>query len=177
MDVRLVLFKSNGQRKDIPITEPTTLIGRGEECGVHAPVPSVSRRHCELTLSVDSFSVRDLASANGTYVNNGRVSQATLKAGDRIAVGPIVFTVQIDGIPEEIQPVKTRGEKMAEAGKPASMEPATNDPLSMLAAAAGGSEVAPPAPEQAPEEQQADPISALEALAGEATKPRDQKSK
>ena len=48
--------------------------------------------------------VKDLGSSNGTYINNGRVEEAPLQAGDRLAVGPIVFTVQVDGMPSEIAP-------------------------------------------------------------------------
>ena len=108
MEVKLVVFKSTGQRKVIHITEPTTVVGRGEECGVHVPVGSVSRRHSELTIKGKDLLVKDLASSNGTYVNGARVTQAKLKAGDRVSIGPIVFTVQIDGQPEEIRPLKIR---------------------------------------------------------------------
>jgi pSer/pThr/pTyr-binding forkhead associated (FHA) protein len=114
MDVKLVMFKSNGQRKDIPITSPVTIIGRSEECDLRVPLLSVSRRQCELRIAGTVFKAKDLASSNGTYVNNRRIIETLLKAGDRLVVGPIVFTVQIDGQPEEVLPVKTRGQVMAE---------------------------------------------------------------
>ena len=106
MDVKLVMFKPDGRRKDIPITAGTTVIGRGENCDLRVPLLSVSRRHCEVGFDDDVVKVKDLASSNGTYVNNGRVNESTLQAGDRLVIGPVVFTVQIDGVPEEISPVQ-----------------------------------------------------------------------
>ena len=114
MEVNLVMFKPNGRRKDFPLVNENTVIGRAEDCDLRIPLLSVSRRHCEITLSDNGATVRDLASSNGTYVNNQRANEADLEAGDRLVIGPIVFTVQIDGRPEEIQPVKTRGQVLAE---------------------------------------------------------------
>jgi hypothetical protein len=50
----------------------------------------------------NKVTLRDLGSSNGTFLNEKKVSEATLKAGDRVKIGPVYFTVQIDGIPEEI---------------------------------------------------------------------------
>ena len=116
MDVKLVMFRPSGQRKDFPVINPVTVIGRGENCDLRVPLLSVSRRHCELRVQGLGLKVKDLASSNGTYVNNNRVTEVDLRAGDRLAVGPIVFTLQVDGQPDEIRPVKTKGQKMAEAG-------------------------------------------------------------
>ena len=115
MDLKLVMFKATGQRKDFLIENPVTVIGRGEDCGLRVPVLSVSRRHSELKVSEDAVTIRDLGSSNGTYVNNQLVTEGELNAGDRLAIGPIIFTVQVDGVPEEIQPVKTRAQRLAES--------------------------------------------------------------
>lgn len=117
MDVKLVMFKSDGSRKDFPVTRPMSVIGRAEGCDLRVPLLNVSRRHCEIHLGEDAVSVKDLGSSNGTYVNNKRVNQAELSPGDRLVIGPVVFTVQIDGEPAEIHPVKTRGQRMAERGE------------------------------------------------------------
>ena len=183
MDVKLVVFKSTGQRKVIDVTEPTTVIGRGEECAVHVPVGSVSRRHSELTIKGKDLLIKDLASSNGTYVNNARVTQAKLKAGDRIAVGPIIFTVQIAGQPEEIQPVKARSPHQPGAAEQnrkddelidlataassdddamAALAHAAKDDSDILPAQGGDSGAGIPLDD--------DPISALEALAADVKK-------
>ena len=114
MDVNLVMFKSDGQRKDFPLTNSVSVIGRGEECDLQIPLLNVSRRHCELRLDQGIIRVKDLASSNGTYLNNQRISEGELASGDRLAIGPIVFTVQVDGQPEEVSPIKSRGQMVAE---------------------------------------------------------------
>ena len=114
MDVKLVMFKSNGQRKDFPVIDPSTVIGRAENCDLQVPLVSVSRRHCQLRIEGNAFQVKDLGSSNGTYVDNQRVNEAALSRGARIVVGPIVFPLQVDGEPETIRPVKIRGQRMAE---------------------------------------------------------------
>lgn len=108
MDVVLVYFKRDGERKDFPLESEKIVIGRNEECDYRIPVSQVSRQHCQIELTDDAVILRDLGSSNGTYVNNKRVAKTELRAGDRIVVGPAVFTVQIDGEPEDIQPVKIR---------------------------------------------------------------------
>ncbi len=114
MDIKLIMFKGDGQRKDIDVTSSTTVIGRGEECALRVPILAVSRKHCELSIDGEELKVKDLGSSNGTYVNNARVNEATLKAGDRLMVGPIIFTVQIDGVPEEIEPLAAAAEADSE---------------------------------------------------------------
>lgn len=101
MQVNLVMFKK-GQRKDFPVKSATTTIGRKEDCGLRVPINDVSRVHCVLTVKGEQLVVKDLGSANGTYVNDRRVSEQALRPGDTLKVGPIVFTVQINGRPTEI---------------------------------------------------------------------------
>jgi len=168
MDVKLVMFKPNGQRKDLPVSKKLTILGRGENCEVRIPLENVSRRHCEISLAGDELKAKDLASSNGTYVNNRRINECSLSAGDRLVVGPVVFTVQIDGKPGDIEPIKTRGEKSEEAKlageEVVELEADVIDDNSsaddVLAAAMGDSS----------SEEELDPIAALEALAADGQK-------
>ncbi len=106
MDVVLVMFTDKGERRNFPV-QAKTVIGRNTECNIQIPLAEVSRQHCELTLKKDKVAVRDLGSSNGTYVNNKRVQQAELGAGETLTVGPVIFTVTINGTPKEIKPVRT----------------------------------------------------------------------
>jgi len=101
------MFKADGTRRDFPVTKSPVVVGRTNSCDLRIPLPSVSRQHCELRLDDEALTVRDLGSSNGTYRNNIRVQEATLEPGDEIVIGPVVFTVVVDGVPEEIKPVRT----------------------------------------------------------------------
>ena len=101
MNVVLVTFKPDGSRVKVPLTSATVTLGRGDECAVRIPTAKVSRKHCELSLADDALRVRDLDSANGTFVNGDRVTEVSLSAGDVLRVGRVCFTIQIDGQPTE----------------------------------------------------------------------------
>jgi predicted component of type VI protein secretion system len=69
-----------------------TLIGRSPECDVFLDDVTVSRRHAELVHAGDVFSIRDLGSLNGTYVNRKRIESADLTDGDEVQIGKYRLT-------------------------------------------------------------------------------------
>jgi predicted component of type VI protein secretion system len=104
MKLVLVTFNRKGASKEFTIDNSSQIIGRSPETDIRIPVSDVSRSHCEISVSGKKAVVRDLGSSNGTFVNDQKVSEAVLKPGDRIKIGPILFTVQIDGVPAKISP-------------------------------------------------------------------------
>ncbi len=118
MDVSLVMFKEDGQRKAFTIDPGKTVIGRKEDCDLRIPLGEISRKHAVIILEKDVVTIRDLGSANGTYVNNKRISEQELAAGDHVVVGPVVFTVQVNGQPPDIRPVHTRLESRSATSIP-----------------------------------------------------------
>ncbi len=103
MKVVLVMFK-DGERREFPLKGNRTVIGRRQDAGLRIPTPDVSRQHCEVLLTPQMLTVKDLGSTNGTYVNGKRIAETKLAPADRLAVGPVVFVVQIDGKPAAIKP-------------------------------------------------------------------------
>lgn len=103
MDATLVMVKEDGSSKEIPLDRDSIVIGRDEGARLRIPLPSVSRRHCELLMSKDDeLVVKDLGSSNGTFVNGKKVRHQELSPGDLLAVGPVVFVVRISGHPKDI---------------------------------------------------------------------------
>jgi pSer/pThr/pTyr-binding forkhead associated (FHA) protein len=153
MDAKLIMFRKDGKRKEFSLGDGPFIIGRGENCELRIPFVSVSRHHCQLAVQDGEVSVKDLGSSNGTFVNNKKIAEEqAMKAGDRIIVGPVIFTLQIDGEPEEIRPPKLR----RKATQPAGM------------AAAAAETGAPVSGEES------DPIAALEDLVAEALKDEEE---
>ena len=66
--------------------------------------------------------VRDLGSSNGTFHNGSRVQEATLKAGDEIGIGPVVFKLAIEGQPAALEAPRA-------AARPTSQGPAKGQTL------------------------------------------------
>jgi predicted component of type VI protein secretion system len=102
VEVTLVAVKQDGQQRAVPMRRARLAIGRKKECDVRIPAPSVSREHCELRVESGKLWVKDLGSANGTYVNGERIQEVEAQAGAVLAVGPAVFVLRIDGAPENI---------------------------------------------------------------------------
>lgn len=76
-------------------------LGRGESCGVRLMHSKVSRTHCRIVYENGFYSVEDLDSKNGTWVNNRRIHKAILFHHDRISVGGAEFRFVLDDGLEE----------------------------------------------------------------------------
>ncbi len=104
MDINLVMFKKSGTRKEFNLPSNITILGRRQDCDLCIPLMVVSRRHCQLKKQEDALFVRDLGSKNGTFVNGKKIEdQMPLNPGDYIQIGPLTFTIQIDGRPIEVK--------------------------------------------------------------------------
>jgi predicted component of type VI protein secretion system len=95
------MFRADGERRSFSLTRDLTVIGRREDCDLRIPLGDVSRKHCRVVRSGDTISLEDLGSSNGTFVNGQRITETVLAPGDTVQVGPVVFCVQIDGVPAE----------------------------------------------------------------------------
>src|SRR5512137_1947710 len=86
---RLLIRQQDGQATDLDLTENSYSIGRSAENDVVLEGGRVSRRHAKLQRAGDDYTIVDLGSHNGTFVNGLRLQQpAVLKPGDEIGVGP-----------------------------------------------------------------------------------------
>lgn len=84
---RLIILARHGSVKQVNIKGPVTSIGRDPDCEVHIDSLGVSRRHATIHWTGDRFVLSDLASFNGTFVNNQRIEAHALKNGDAITMG------------------------------------------------------------------------------------------
>jgi FOG: FHA domain len=64
-----------------------TTSGRHPDSDIFLDDVTVSRRHAEFHRGPGGFTVRDVGSLNGTYVNRERVESATLNNGDEVQIG------------------------------------------------------------------------------------------
>ena len=88
----ITVKSGNGRSRvyDLPANECT--VGRDERCFIVLDDGKVSREHVRLSYSGTGWSVLDLGSVNGTYVNNQRISgQLQLANGDEIKLGDTVL--------------------------------------------------------------------------------------
>ncbi len=74
-----------GEHHELP-PHPVVL-GRSKDCDIRVADPNVSRRHAEIRLEGDRYTIVDLGSTNGIEVNGKRVSELTLSDGDQFTLG------------------------------------------------------------------------------------------
>jgi hypothetical protein len=64
-----------------------TTAGRHPDSHIFLDDVTVSRRHAEFYRDGGRFTVRDVGSLNGTYVNRERIEEAELTGGDEVQIG------------------------------------------------------------------------------------------
>lgn len=71
-------------------------VGRGLDNDIVVGAPEISRRHAVIARDREGISIRDLGSANGTYVNGQAVTEepAKLRPGDQVVLGDVAFTIR-----------------------------------------------------------------------------------
>jgi len=77
------------QSIDLPLGNYT--LGARNDADIVIDVPGVAERHCTLIVGAQHVVVK--AWTNRTWINDGAVSEATLKLGDRLILGPIELRV------------------------------------------------------------------------------------
>jgi hypothetical protein len=85
-----------GLGPDLVALGEEAVIGRDQAAAVRVPDHNrtVSRRHARIYRRGGGLRVEDLKSANGTFVNNRKITDAPLRVGDRLGVGDIDFLVE-----------------------------------------------------------------------------------
>jgi pSer/pThr/pTyr-binding forkhead associated (FHA) protein len=74
--------------KSFPLEAAEIMIGRDTSNGIPINDAEVSRKHAKLTWQGNAYTLEDLGSTNGTFVNGTRLSGPfTLKANDTVSFG------------------------------------------------------------------------------------------
>src|SRR6185369_7933034 len=81
---------------DYQLTRDETRIGRaGDRSDLVLDDGQVSRVHAIVKRTADGFSLQDLESANGTWVNDQRVKEMALADGDSFTISKYTFVFKV----------------------------------------------------------------------------------
>ena len=80
------------------LIERELTIGRGGDCAITLATNRASRRHATIAPDGAGAVLTDLDSANGTFVNEHRVTRRALGAGDVVTIGDVRLTVEQVGL-------------------------------------------------------------------------------
>jgi two-component system NtrC family sensor kinase len=107
--------RDQGVRFELDAAGAAIALGRDSSSVIQLHDTEVSRRHAEIRGEGDKFTIADVGSANGTFVNNQRIEQHELSSGDQVQVGRtvLVFTGDDDSgnrnIDQRVQIINTVG--------------------------------------------------------------------
>src|SRR5689334_8050332 len=84
---------ADGQSLRWELRQDALIIGRDVPADFVLQLPRISRQHARLTRQENSYSVTDLGSRNGTFVNGRRVSEVPqrLADGDEIVLAGVII--------------------------------------------------------------------------------------
>lgn len=68
-----LIVDNNGKRREFLLNKPVSTVGR-HDGDIRISDPSLSRKHFQVEIYADHVCIKDLASANGTYVNGRPIS-------------------------------------------------------------------------------------------------------
>jgi pSer/pThr/pTyr-binding forkhead associated (FHA) protein len=106
MEVKLQVAQGKAKGREIPLPPTVFLIGRGSQCHLRPHCQLVSKLHCAIACWAGKVAVRDLKSANGTFVNDERVvGETRIRDGDTLRVGSLTFTFRVKIELEQDMPV------------------------------------------------------------------------
>ncbi|MEA2496336.1 MAG: hypothetical protein QOJ29_4247 [Thermoleophilaceae bacterium] len=115
--LQLTIINGDQAGRTIELNEAELVFGRGSEAGVTLQDANVSRRHASIRGNGDGTAeLRDLGSANGTFVNGDRVETGTLRGGEQVQMGDTVLHVQ--GGDEDSMATNFKPQRVVQEGRP-----------------------------------------------------------
>ena len=93
----LVVIYGEDLGKRIELGENAIEAGRSTNCGIPVDQESVSRHHARIWWTGSGYKVKDLGSTNGTYVNDGLITEVDLNDGDQIKIGRTILKFMYGG--------------------------------------------------------------------------------
>jgi diguanylate cyclase (GGDEF)-like protein len=99
-DPYLIIIAGTNIGKLYHLSASELVAGRSPECDIWIEDSTISRKHFQIRKVDSAYTIQDLKSTNGTFVNNKRIISTTLKAGDKIQVSKDTI-IQFDFFDED----------------------------------------------------------------------------
>jgi hypothetical protein len=90
--------------KEIPFDKDSLTLGRKADNDIVIDNPAISGHHCRISVQGGTYFVEDLASTNGTFVNEKRIKKSGLRHNDVVGVAKHALVFLEDAPPPEAAP-------------------------------------------------------------------------
>jgi hypothetical protein len=94
---QLVVMRGSANRQSAPLEVDAVTLGRALSNTLVLNDAQASRLHARVDFENGAWSLKDLNSRNGTFVNGTRVTLHALRPGDQIVVGETLIVFQSSG--------------------------------------------------------------------------------
>src|SRR5688572_20912333 len=101
---RLIVISGPAAGEVFLLEADEIVLGRDPANAVAIADPSLSRRHCAINRTADGWTLRDLGSFNGTFVNGELVSERVLAHADRLRIAATELLFHAERAPDEPSP-------------------------------------------------------------------------
>jgi pSer/pThr/pTyr-binding forkhead associated (FHA) protein len=167
--LRLKVTAGEAAGKELSVGDELVIGREAEGDGKLGDDIEISRKHARISHTPQGWTVEDLGSRNGTFVNGHRIDQGTLlAAGDAIEVGGTRLVVQVSA-PTSAPPAAPEADAPAPEPEPEPDEPEGLGATLVPEPASPPTEPQPPEPTEPPEQAEAvDEPEAVEAPEPEA---------
>ncbi len=154
--VTITVSEKGGQQSTFEFSKPEITIGRMKGNDIVLPKGNVSKRHSRILITDAAFTIVDLGSTNGTYVNGRKITgEQPITLSDKIYIGDFILQVEQEaagiGAPPPAPPAPPPGP----GGAPMDLQPEPfqdiqPEPMDMGGPPNPGPPPAPPAPQIEP---------------------------
>jgi general secretion pathway protein A len=91
----LAVLVDDDNGTEYPVRHAMCVIGRAVNCTVRIRHPALSRYHALMKCINDDWTIADMKSTNGVYLNGRRIGSATLRPNDLIGIGEFTFIFKL----------------------------------------------------------------------------------
>ncbi|MDH3216703.1 MAG: FHA domain-containing protein [Candidatus Krumholzibacteria bacterium] len=92
----MIIVKGPGAGKKLPLVPMSMSLGREHDNNIELKDEEVARYHARISFQRGQYTLEDLESSSGTWVNDEKIKAATLKHGDKIRVGTTELMVDFE---------------------------------------------------------------------------------
>jgi pSer/pThr/pTyr-binding forkhead associated (FHA) protein len=92
---RFFIKDRSGAPRQLEFAGDKLSLGRGEKCKLALDDEELSRLHATINFRAGCFELRDVGSANGTYLNGAPIIEAEIKDGDTLEMGRLIIGARV----------------------------------------------------------------------------------
>jgi len=96
MTIKVFIYDGSVKGRSVQIKGDSASVGRGPSNDIQIDEPSVSKRHARILKDRTGYSIEDLRSQNGTWINGGFIASGrriAIESGVPVSIGNVLVSM------------------------------------------------------------------------------------